>query len=307
MNVPMNLERVELCDVLEDAEQLAGGVHIENRTHELKALLKFEPNLKEPIHRWFRFKEAFSSLLVTKLLREYCGCRRGSVAFLDPFCGVGTSLLAAEETFHLLGVKNILLRGIEVNPYIHFVAAAKLAWDRYSPAIIRRAAAASMNGLLLPQRPSRPTLSTMQNQAYIQTNDLDELLELRDKIRLVTKGRLEQRPLLVGFAAAAESAFNLRKDGRALRYQLRDGKASVQDEVERRWSEIVEDLQLGRHRLPLDYRVDRGDGRRADKLYRGQRFDVILFRHHTLITSIIQKSTRLSSGCSDSSARGSRW
>jgi hypothetical protein len=272
-----NMEAINLSDLLEDSEQMARGIRIEDCKEELSSLLKFESNLHEPIHRWFKFKEAFSSHLVSHLLVEYFPRPGKSVSFLDPFSGVGTSLLAAEETLRQLGAKRIVLRGTEINSYIRFVADTKLAWDCYNPAFIMRAGAASMNGLCPPKTPSRPTLSTMLNSRFIRGKDLDDLLVLRDKIRVVAGGRREQRPLLLGLAAATENVFNLRKDGRALRYLRRDKQVSVHEEVEMRWSEILEDLQLGRRRVPPDYQIKSGDGRRSDKLFPDRRFDVILF------------------------------
>src|SRR5437879_5662265 len=113
-----NREAINLSDLLEDSEQMVRGIRIEDCKEELSSLLKFESNLDEPIHRWFKFKEAFSSHLVSHLLAEYLPRPGKSVSFLDPFSGVGTSLLAAEETLRQLGAKRIVLRGIEINSYI---------------------------------------------------------------------------------------------------------------------------------------------------------------------------------------------
>jgi hypothetical protein len=268
---------IGLADVLDDNARLQRGLPVEDRSADLSKLLKFASNLSEPIHRWFKFKEAFSSQLVGHLLKEQQPRLRRTTTFLDPFCGVGTSLLAAEETLVDIGIKNVVLRGIEINPYLQFVAATKLDWHRYNPALMMRAAAVSTNGLRLRQAPSIPSLSTVNNEKFIAKRDLRLLLELRDKIRAATGTRLERRPLLLGLAAASERIFKLRKDGRALRFTPRDEKVSVYDEVAMRWTEIAEDLQLGRERQPTDYRVEIGDGRRADWLFAGQRFDVIMF------------------------------
>jgi hypothetical protein len=186
-------------------------------------------------------------------------------------------LLAAEETLVEIGAKNVVLRGVEINPYLQFVASTKLDWHRYNPAYMMRAAAVSTNGLRLKQAPSIPTLSTVNNEKFITRRDLRLLLELREKVRVATGTRVERRPLLLGLAAASERIFKLRKDGRALRFTPRDEKISVYDEVTMRWTEISEDLQLGRERPPTDYRVEIGDGRRADGLFSGRHFDVIMF------------------------------
>src|SRR5262245_15385131 len=54
-------------------------------------------NGRYPVHRWFRFKESFSADLLKTVLAEVLppGTRR--IRLLDPFCGVGTSLVASQE------------------------------------------------------------------------------------------------------------------------------------------------------------------------------------------------------------------
>jgi len=263
-------------DLLEDCEKLSRPLRIEDCQTNLGSLMRFDPNLDEPIHRWFNYKEGFSKRLVTRLLAEQVRVEGKSISFLDPFCGVGTSLLAVEDTFSQLGATSITLRGIEVNPFIKFVARTKLSWDRYDPAYLMRAVAISTNGLRLPHPPALPLLSTMQNPQFIARTDLRRLVELRDKAKLVARGRPELKALMLGLASAAERIFNLRKDGRALRYAPRETSVSVVEEVVRSWHGIAEDLQLGIPRGRVDYDVIGGDGRRADRLFRRQ-FDVILF------------------------------
>jgi hypothetical protein len=268
---------IQVDDILEGYERLARGLPIEDRCDELAGLLKFASNLNEPIHRWFKFKEAFSSQLVSQLLTEYPPASRRHIAFLDPFCGVGTSLLAAEETLERMGIKQATLRGIEVNPYLRFVASTKLDWHRYSPAFLLRAGVMATNGCNLVGEPAIPSLSTIRNGKFIAKKDLRRLLELRDKVKLVARARPEQRPLLLGLASAAEQVFRLRKDGRALRFNPREEKVSVDEEVAKRWNQIAEDLQLGKRRSDVEYRIEKGDGRRADEVFRNHRFQVIMF------------------------------
>ncbi|MCB9593954.1 MAG: DNA modification methylase [Sandaracinaceae bacterium] len=71
-----------------------------------------------PMHRWFRYSAGFSASWAEALLRERAG--RGPVRVLDPFVGSGTTLLAADAA----GVESV---GLEAHPFVHRVAAAKLA------------------------------------------------------------------------------------------------------------------------------------------------------------------------------------
>ena len=77
----------------------------------------FAPNLKLPVHRWFRYSAGFSANWVKSVLTDY---PHGLV--LDPFAGSGTTLLAADEC----GRNSV---GLEAHPFIYRVAQAKLCWD----------------------------------------------------------------------------------------------------------------------------------------------------------------------------------
>ncbi len=59
-----------------------------------RKVVSFQANKDEPIYRWFKYKEGFSSTLVKYFLTEYCP-KPGKL--LDPFAGVGTTLFAGQE------------------------------------------------------------------------------------------------------------------------------------------------------------------------------------------------------------------
>ena len=57
-----------------------------------RALVSFQANRKASLHRWFKYREAFSVELARSLVEEFG--RPGGV-LLDPFAGVGTAVLTA--------------------------------------------------------------------------------------------------------------------------------------------------------------------------------------------------------------------
>ena len=79
----------------------------------------FLDNLRQPIHRWFRYSAGYSAAWAVSQLRSY-GVHRDSIV-LDPFAGSGTTLLAADE----LGVRSI---GLETQDFVYRVAQAKVDW-----------------------------------------------------------------------------------------------------------------------------------------------------------------------------------
>ena len=76
----------------------------------------FVDNMALPVHRWFRYSAGFSADWVRCLIRQ----RRGespSFVVLDPFSGVGTTLLACDA-------ENIQSWGFETHPFVYRIAKA---------------------------------------------------------------------------------------------------------------------------------------------------------------------------------------
>lgn len=266
-----------LDDLLDDFATMSTRFNVLDRSGELAKIMAFEPNLGKPLHRWFNFKEGFSSELVGKLVADFPPKKKRRFKFLDPFCGVGTSLLAAPGALKELGIKNVTVHGVEINPYMHFVTRTKLNWRTYDPMFLLRAGAISTNGLKLRRKPIVPGLSTLNDSRFVAKDDLIRILELRDKVKQVAHGRTEVNPLMLGIAAGAERVLNLRKDGRALRYVLREAEVDVDTEINAAWNQIAEDLQTKQPDARSGWKVMRGDGRRADKIFKGEKFDMIFF------------------------------
>jgi hypothetical protein len=85
----------------------------------------------EPIHRWVPYKEAFAPDLVRGVL-DYLGITSG--VLLDPFAGIGTSLLVGAE-------RGMTAIGVELLPYPAFAASTMLAAGTADSSAIRTLAA----------------------------------------------------------------------------------------------------------------------------------------------------------------------
>jgi hypothetical protein len=78
----------------------------------------FVDNMSLPVHRWYRYSAGFSADWVRWLVHQRCS-NATTYAVLDPFAGVGTTLIACEaEGVHSLG--------FETHPFVHRIAVAKL-------------------------------------------------------------------------------------------------------------------------------------------------------------------------------------
>lgn len=102
-------EREKLFDRLADRLETAYNLN--------RKVVSFQANKEEPIYRWFKYKEGFSSTLVKYFISEYAP-KAGKV--LDPFAGAGTTLFAGQE----LGWES---HGIELLPVGAFVMQTRQA------------------------------------------------------------------------------------------------------------------------------------------------------------------------------------
>lgn len=80
-----------------------------------RSLVSFQANKARPVHRWYKYKEAFSATLVEYLFERY---KVTAGKLLDPFAGIGTALFTASS----LGID---AEGIELLPIGQQVIAAK--------------------------------------------------------------------------------------------------------------------------------------------------------------------------------------
>ncbi|GJQ21500.1 MAG: modification methylase, putative [Bacteroidia bacterium] len=88
-----------------------------------RQLVSFQANKDEPVYRWFKYKEGFSSALVRYFLTKYSD-KPGKL--LDPFAGVGTTLFAGQS----LGWDSY---GIELLPVGIFVIQTREALLKIDP------------------------------------------------------------------------------------------------------------------------------------------------------------------------------
>jgi hypothetical protein len=207
------------------------------------------------VHRWFRFKEAYSADLLSVLLSRHIPGKKG-IDLLDPFCGVGTALLSAQTHQSI----RIRATGIEYNPFIRFTANTKLSWPDIDP---RRMLKLAERVLAVPAaaREKIPSLSGFVTGRCMSQHIALRLLGVRDAIRQ-DGDTANHRALLLGLAASIESLSHTRKDGRALRLVHR-GRLLVAPILQERWRQIANDArELQNSCTPLgSTKVLAGDGR----------------------------------------------
>lgn len=76
----------------------------------------FSPNMKLPVHRWFRYSAGFSADWVASVIAG-----RNAETVLDPFVGSGTVCVEADRA----GISSF---GIESHPFVYRLAKGKVSW-----------------------------------------------------------------------------------------------------------------------------------------------------------------------------------
>lgn len=80
----------------------------------------FKDCFRAPVHRWFKYPAGYSYRLIQEKIREY-SLGHGDLV-LDPFVGSGTTLIEAMKE----GIPSV---GVEMHPFVAWVARVKTMWD----------------------------------------------------------------------------------------------------------------------------------------------------------------------------------
>jgi hypothetical protein len=243
----------------------------------------FNGNKAQPIHRWFTYKEGFSSSLLQWICQTIEVKLDDIESLLDPYLGVATSLLSADLAFR--GTHDLKLVGIERNPFVAFVAQAKLKWREYDPATIE--AAIPMIASAMQERQFKfelVDLSTIQNQEIFNRRKLQDLMNARYVIYRLMADSPALDFFLLGWSSIIETVSNARKDGRALRIVTKDPRPPIQELLIARWNLMLDDLrktassfrEVTRGEVTFD--IHKGDGRTLEVLDGSdEKFDLVFY------------------------------
>lgn len=198
------------------------------------------------VHRWFTLKESFSPFLLPRLLERVYSTIPEDLTILDPFAGVGTTLLAVRE---IRGARTRAF-GIERNPFIAFAAKTKVQWHEIdSTALLHLGETAIRKAK--SRFPRLPELSSITTGRCISTHVSQRIVAIRDVIRNDFTPGPTANALLLGLAAAIEPLSKTRKDGRALRLVDR-GRPNVAKTLCGIWEQMAVDCVRMKKRLGSD-------------------------------------------------------
>jgi DNA modification methylase len=190
--------------------------------------MTFELSKEKPIHGWFWYKEGFAPELV-----EYCLKDSGAKSVLDPFCGVGTTLLAAKDN----GIESA---GVDASPLAVF--ASKTKTDDYSDED-RENALAFLTKIAKPAPVPDVEwqFELFSPRAAFPKRNYTEILAIREAIEQ-EEGR-SRNILLLALLSILPQANLVMKDGGVLKIR-KDKKALPAKEIfRRRVKRMVKDLE----------------------------------------------------------------
>lgn len=246
--------------------KLQDTFHVE--THSVNGLVTAVSNQVQPIHRWYSLKEGFSSDLPLWIVKHLTDRYQAKITrVIDPFIGGGTTGVS-------LATSGISVDGIEYNPFIHLIARVKSNYPYY-----RRAEVSAAIRKIAVERPDSPvdipTLTTFHNPEYFQLDDLQIMLHTIRQIHELNINQTIKHFLLLGVAAAAELVANLRKDGRALRYEIKTDKLSAQSAIQNNWTKMLEDLE--QHHYSGVFKVYQGSAVELPITIENETYDLALY------------------------------
>lgn len=165
-------------------------------TPSLGSLVVSSCNESVAVHRWFRYKEAYSAHLLETVLALVGAEARKRLVLVDPYCGVGTSLLSAQ----IVPNRIRMAIGIERNPFVAFIARSKLSWRLISAGEISRLGETVLFSDCTV-RQTLPELSSIRSGRCISKHIAGRLLSIRESILDLPKSPTRDA-LMVGFRAS---------------------------------------------------------------------------------------------------------
>lgn len=214
---------------------------------ELKELVTYIPNKREPIHSWYYFKEGFSKGLVDIFIDRF-NLNQDSLV-LDPFCGSGTMLLACKQR----GIKSV---GFDVSPFFVFVSNVKTR--DYDLERLREGISEAMTWKF--ERPKQLPKEKYVTKVFSRYT-LEDFVFYRDKIVEVQDEKIRNFLMLALVDSAIKASWAM-KDGAVVKVDKK-GKPPLKKYFKYKIKRMFKDLKKT-DLEPVETRTEVGDARRLN-------------------------------------------
>ncbi len=201
--------------------------------YSLERSFTFQDSKAKAFYNWFYYKEAFAPEFVDYALRRFAV--KPNARVLDPFCGVGTTLLAAKEN-------GFASSGVDASPLC--VLASRVKTRDYGDALKESVSAAFKRvckaKFEFPKEEWRFEL--FDPRRALPRGSYDEALHLRKQVR-ETEPKEAREFLALALAAALPEAALVVKDGGVLKIaRHKKHIPSLRQAFERRAKRMLRDL-----------------------------------------------------------------
>lgn len=209
-------------------------------------LATFIPNKREPVYNWFYYKEGFSRELVSKLVHEF-GLGKGDTV-LDPFCGVGTTLLACRQA----GTDSV---GFDVHPVAVF--AARVKTGDHDTEKLKSAAEALIKAKFM--KPDIGVSNPLVKRAF-NRHTLDDVIFFRDEIMAIEDPAVRDFCLLALMNVAMKCSYAW-KDGAVIKIR-KHPVPPLRSLLRRQLRRMIKEARKSRVHAGTKARAEFGDARR---------------------------------------------
>ncbi|NYZ76907.1 hypothetical protein H0O02_01170, partial [Candidatus Micrarchaeota archaeon] len=195
--------------------------------------MTFETSKLKPIHRWFHYKEGYSPEIVEYALKQEAVGHNSIL--LDPFCGAGTSLLAAKAN----GLGGM---GVDASELAVFVSRVKCA--NYGKSEIEEASDFLKN---LFKARSEPQLKwdfeLFSPRAAFPKRNLNDILYIREAIARSECGDKAKNLLLLALVSILPQSSIIIKDGGVLKIDKRKSAMPAKEAFKRKVKQMFADIE----------------------------------------------------------------
>ena len=201
---------------------------------ELGRYMTFELSKHKPIHGWFWYKEGFAPEIFEYALRD-----RKVQFVLDPFCGVGTTLLAAKQK----GINSV---GIDASPLAVFVSRTKTEdYSKEDREAVETFLARKLKTKEAAERLTKHPLSwkfeLFDPRAAFPKRNYNQILTIRDAIEQ-EEGRVRNL-LLLALLSILPQASIVVKDGGVLKIKKSKRALPAKEIFKRKVKKMLRELE----------------------------------------------------------------
>ncbi|MEM3422199.1 MAG: hypothetical protein QXF35_00210 [Candidatus Bilamarchaeaceae archaeon] len=229
----------------------------------LAPYMTFQPNKEKPIHRWFYYKEGYSPEIVEYCLKKEQSHSREIKSLIDPFCGVGTSLLAAKKS----GLKSCGIDASELAVLVSKVKCTNYTKEDISEIIF------FLSKKLKREASIKWDFELFSPRAAFPKRNLIEILSIREAIYEYECGQKAKDFLLLALLSILPQASIVIKDGGVLKIDKRKRAMPAKEAFFRKLKLMLKDIEENKIDGP-EPAVFLGDARHLN--FKDEYFDVAI-------------------------------